>query len=175
ELAALTGGVAPAATPAVEPPVAAPDEVAAPAAPVVIEAEPAPIGPNEPTIFSPIDAVPPPLPPTPAAAPAARLVVENGGATLPLPTDRSEIVVGREDPISGIHPEVDMTPYGGETGGVSRQHARITRSDGVWMIVDLNSTNYTRVDGIKLDPGVPMALKDGSKIQFGRVTVIFHE
>jgi pSer/pThr/pTyr-binding forkhead associated (FHA) protein len=93
---------------------------------------------------------------------------------LKLPTDKAEITVGREDPVSSIFPEVDMTAFGGEAGGVSRQHARLTQSNGQWMIIDLNSTNYTRVDGTRLEPNVAMPLRDGMRIQFGRIAAIFH-
>jgi pSer/pThr/pTyr-binding forkhead associated (FHA) protein len=112
-------------------------------------------------------------PPQPAAAP--RLVLDESGKELPLPADKVEIIVGREDPISGIFPEIDLTPYGGEGGGVSRQHARITRANGQWTITDLNSTNYTRVDGNKLDPSLPAPIKDGARIQFGRIAATFRE
>jgi pSer/pThr/pTyr-binding forkhead associated (FHA) protein len=117
----------------------------------------------------------PPPPPPPQPAPAPRLVLDESGKELPLPTDKAEIIVGREDPISGIFPEIDLTPYGGESGGVSRQHARINRANGQWTITDLNSTNYTRVDGNKLDPSLPAPIRDGSRIQFGRVAVTFRE
>ena len=58
---------------------------------------------------------------------------------------------------------------------VSRQHARINHVDGQWTVTDLNSTNYTRVDGNKLDPSLPAPIKDGSRIQFGRIVVTFRE
>jgi pSer/pThr/pTyr-binding forkhead associated (FHA) protein len=106
---------------------------------------------------------------------APRLVIEEGGQELPLPASKAEIIIGREDPISGIFPEIDLTPFGGETGGVSRQHARINRANGQWTITDLNSTNYTRVDGNKLDPSLPAPIKDGSRIQFGRIAATFRE
>jgi hypothetical protein len=115
-----------------------------------------------------------PAVPTPAAAPSPRLVMDEGN-DLTLPIDKHEIIVGREDPISGIFPEIDLTPYGGETGGVSRQHARLTHSDGQWAVTDLNSTNYTRVDGAKIEPNVPVPIKDGTRLQFGRVAMTFHE
>jgi pSer/pThr/pTyr-binding forkhead associated (FHA) protein len=95
------------------------------------------------------------------------------GKDLVLPTDKPEIIVGREDPISGIFPEIDLTPYGGETGGVSRQHARLNQNAGQWTVTDLNSTNYTRVDGAKIEPNVATPLKDGMRLQFGRVAMTF--
>jgi uncharacterized OB-fold protein len=136
-----------------------------------------PVGPTDQTVVASPAPTPAPAPePEPAAPPApagARLVFEESGTEVVLPTDRSEIVIGREDPISGIHPEVDMTPFGGESGGVSRQHARLNLDNGQWTITDLNSTNYTRVDGAKLDANVPTALHDGARIQLGRVSVTF--
>ena len=175
ELAALTGGVLVAAAPAPAPIEAAP----APTAASPVEA--APPTPQETAISEPAreQAPPPPVPvvatqpaPTPAAAPAPRLVMDEGN-DLTLPTDKPEIIVGREDPISGIFPEIDLTPYGGETGGVSRQHARLNQSAGQWTVTDLNSTNYTRVDGAKIEPNVATPLKDGVRLQFGRVAMTF--
>jgi len=130
---------------------------------------------------APVVAVTPPV--TPAATPAAppppphagpRLVVVDGGQVLLLPTDKNEMTIGREDPVSNIYPEIDLTPYGGEQGGVSRQHARLINSGGQWMLSDLNSTNYTRLDGVRLEPNKPQALHDGAKVQFGRVALTFH-
>ncbi|HWQ15989.1 MAG TPA: FHA domain-containing protein, partial [Roseiflexaceae bacterium] len=144
-----------------------------PAAPVEAPTAPAPLetSPSAQTVVAPPGPPVQPAPPAPSAGP--RLVFEDSGQEIKLPADKREIVIGREDPISGIHPEVDMTPHGGETGGVSRQHARITHSDGQWTITDLNSTNYTRVDGVKLDPNVPTPLRDGARVQLGRLTVLF--
>jgi hypothetical protein len=122
----------------------------------------------------------PPLPPVnvppvevvPPATAVPRLIFDSG-KEVALPLDRSEIIIGREDPISGIHPEIDMTPHGGETGGVSRQHARITRLAGNWVITDLNSTNQTRVNGVRADPNVPVNIEDGARLQFGKIVVLF--
>jgi hypothetical protein len=177
ELDTLKGGGAAPSTPEPPAPVGAPPEPVVappePPAPVVVPPEPA-VAPPEP----PAPVVVPPEPvvaPPPAPASVARLVLDEGGRELPLPNDKAEIIVGREDPISGIFPEIDLTPFGGEGGGVSRQHARISRSDGQWMITDLNSTNYTRVDGNKLDPSLPAPLRDGTRILFGRVAATFRE
>ncbi|MEI6180751.1 MAG: FHA domain-containing protein [Chloroflexales bacterium] len=42
------------------------------------------------------------------------------------------------------------------------------------MITDLNSTNYTRINGTRLEPDVPTPLPDGARVQFGRVALTFH-
>ncbi len=121
-----------------------------------------------------------PAAPTPIATPipaalhtSARLVLADGSEII-LPPDKSEFVIGREDPVSNIFPEIDLTPYGGETGGVSRQHARIVRTGNQWSIIDLNSTNHTRVNGQRIEPQTPTPISDGTKLQFGRLVVTFH-
>lgn len=102
----------------------------------------------------------------------ARLVVISTGAELPLP-DQEEITVGREDPSSGIFPDVDLTPYGGEEGGVSRRHARMLYINGEYFVEDLQSTNFTKLDGQRLPAHVRERLEDGARIDFGRVATIF--
>ena len=102
----------------------------------------------------------------------ARLVVISSGAELPLP-QQEEITVGREDPSSGIFPDIDLTPYGGEDGGVSRRHARLLHVSGDYFVEDLQSTNYTKVDGQRLPARVREKLEDGARLDFGRVAVIF--
>lgn len=99
------------------------------------------------------------------------LVVVSTGDKIPLTS--SEIVIGREDPISNIFPDVDTTPFGGLEGGVSRKHAKITESGGTYHIEDLNSTNYTLVNKEKLDPSNPRQLTAGDEIRFGRIALLF--
>lgn len=114
-----------------------------------------------------------PIPAAEPHTPRPRLVLLEGKHEFPLPSDKSEFVIGREDPVSHVFPEVDLTSFGGEAGGVSRQHARIDHQNGEWTITDLNSTNHTRVDGNRIDPDKPMAIRDGTRLQFGRVPAIF--
>lgn len=101
-------------------------------------------------------------------------LVSRDGVAISLPRTGGELVVGREDPISGIHPEIDLTPHGGEAGGVSRRHAVIREENGQWSVIDLDSTNYTRVDGQRIAPNTPTPLYDGARVQFGRVELEFH-
>ncbi len=118
-------------------------------------------------------APPAPLPPIEPPAPVVphpRLTFADGRVVY-LPIDKTEIIVGREDPVSDIYPEVDLTPFGGETGGVSRQHARMHYTNGQWSVTDLNSTNFTKVNGKRLEPHTPEPLEDGAQIHFGRIVV----
>jgi hypothetical protein len=102
----------------------------------------------------------------------ARLVMIATGAELPLPS-QEEITVGREDPSSGIFPDIDLTPYGGEDGGVSRRHARLINIGDEFFVEDLQSTNYTKLDGQRLPAHVRERLEDGARLDFGRVATIF--
>ena len=106
------------------------------------------------------------------AAVQPRLVVVASSIEIPLPP-AAEAVVGREDPVAAIFPEVDLTPHGGEDGGVSRRHFCIRRAGNQFTVEDLNSTNYTLLNRQKLEPGRPMPLADGDEIRAGRVRLIF--
>jgi len=84
-----------------------------------------------------------------------------------------EALVGREDPLSNTFPDVDLTPHGGEEGGVSRRHFKITLGEGQYAIQDLNSTNSTWLNRTRLQPGLPVVLRDGDEIRAGRVRLVF--
>ena len=134
-----------------------------------LKAAPAPVPAAEPAALPPAEATPPPPPP---AVVGPHLVVVESGAEIPLPA-KAEILLGREDPVSGIFPEVDMTPHGGEEGGISRRHARIIVDGGLYYVEDLDSTNYTFVNKQKLVPKTPQVVSDGDEIRLGRVNLIF--
>lgn len=114
-------------------------------------------------------------PPVPLPAPVVtgRLVVQATGAVLSLPVGKIELLIGREDPINGIFPDVDLTDHSGDEGGVSRKHARLTVQGGQFAIEDLNSVNGTYVNGARLAFGEQCALSDGDQIRLGRVTLAF--
>ena len=113
---------------------------------------PAAVGTNAATVMPPVAA---PVAQEPAVAPAApvampaaptamsaRLIVEADNQEFDL-SGKDNVVIGREDAVSNIFPDVDLTPHGGEEGGVSRLHARIFIDNGQYMIEDENSTNFT--------------------------------
>jgi len=54
---------------------------------------------------------------------------------------------------------------------VSTSHAKLQRREGIWMLVDLDSTNGTLVDGERVQGEVPLA--PGALIRFGAVQTIF--
>jgi pSer/pThr/pTyr-binding forkhead associated (FHA) protein len=103
----------------------------------------------------------------------ARLVVQGSNATLPFPPGKNQIVVGREDPVSGNFPEIDLTDHGGYDGGVGRTHARIYVQGGQFYIEDLQSVNHTFVNQKQVMPGQTQPLNNGDEIRLGRVKLTF--
>lgn len=105
---------------------------------------------------------------------APHLQVLPTGNVLSLNPDQDSYIIGRIDPASGSYPDVDLVPFGGEEGGVSRRHAQITRTDQGFVVEDLNSVNYTFVNKNKIVTGTAHALKDGDEIRLGRVLLRFN-
>jgi pSer/pThr/pTyr-binding forkhead associated (FHA) protein len=102
---------------------------------------------------------------------SGKLIVRDKGVELPLPPDQPEVIIGRTDPVQNIYPDVDLAGQEGERSGVSRRHARILRHpDGVY-IEDLNSTNFTFLNRIRLQPGQTYPLKDRDEIRLGVLTL----
>lgn len=119
-----------------------------------------------------------PLPVAPVAEPAqqnalqARLIVEADNQEFDL-SGKDNITIGREDPVSNMYPDVDLTPHGGEEGGVSRLHARIFVENGQYMLEDENSTNFTFLNRQRLAGKTPQPLNDNDEVRLGRVLLRF--
>jgi pSer/pThr/pTyr-binding forkhead associated (FHA) protein len=102
---------------------------------------------------------------------SGKLILRNSDVALLLPPDQQDVVIGRTDPVQNIYPDVDLAEQDGEKNGVSRRHARILqRADGVY-IEDLNSTNFTFLNHIRLVPGQVYPLKDGDELRLGVLTL----
>ncbi len=114
------------------------------------------------------DAAPAMAAPAAPAATAARLVIKDDGAEFQL-AGKSEYLVGREDPVSNIYPDIDLTPHKGEEYGVSRMHAKIYAQGSQFLIEDLNSTNSTYLNRQKLPAKTPTPIKDGDEERSGKV------
>jgi len=98
-----------------------------------------------------------------------RLVLASAdGSTLDIPA-KEEVVIGREDPISEIFPDLDLTGFGGMEKGVSRKHAVIHRSGADYTVEDMGSTNGTYVNHKKVLPNTPQAIKPGDELRFGKL------
>jgi hypothetical protein len=58
---------------------------------------------------------------------------------------------------------------------VSTVHARLEYEGGHWRLTDLDSTNGTFVEGVRLAPSVPTPLFYGHSVRFGGVRMQFRE
>jgi len=100
--------------------------------------------------------------------PNLKLIVNHTGEEILLP-EKDEVIIGREDPVSAIFPDVDTTAYGGDEDGVSRKHARIFRENDSYFVEDLNTTNASFLNKTKLAPETPSILNDGDELMLGRL------
>jgi pSer/pThr/pTyr-binding forkhead associated (FHA) protein len=90
------------------------------------------------------------------------------GRQIQLPP-KAEVDIGRLDAAHDILPDVDLTPDGGLEGGVSRRHCKIHQRDSNYLVEDVGSANGTFLNGSRLTPYLPHVLKDGDRLQVGRV------
>ncbi|HLZ62321.1 MAG TPA: FHA domain-containing protein [Ktedonosporobacter sp.] len=124
-----------------------------------------------PVAAPPVNAAPAPAAAAPVAL-QARLIVEADNQEFDL-SGKDNITLGREDAVSNIYPDVDLTPHGGEEGGVSRLHARIFVENGQYLLEDENSTNFTFLNRQRLAGKTPTELHDNDEVRLGRVLLRF--
>jgi NADPH-dependent 2,4-dienoyl-CoA reductase/sulfur reductase-like enzyme/pSer/pThr/pTyr-binding forkhead associated (FHA) protein len=154
------------APPASEP--AAPE----PAVPAASAYEPPPpaAAPPPPAPQPPATPAVPPAPPVPDSPSATtpsrevRLVVESGPLVgLAFELSPPSVVVGR-------NPDADVSL---SEPTVSWQHARLTAHGAAWTIADIGSTNGTRVNAERIEPGREIAIDPGAEVRFGEITLRF--
>lgn len=81
-------------------------------------------------------------------------------------------IIGRSSDSGDTQPELDLAPYGGATGGVSRVHAALGLDGEHVYVEDLNSTSGTRLNGLPLTPHEQYRLRSQDELEFGRVRVV---
>ncbi len=99
-----------------------------------------------------------------SSTPNATLTTVKGlRDTGPIPIDRGVSVFGKS---STVDVNVD-SPY------VSRRHFQIRCQDGVFLITDLDSTNGTFLNGVRLNPHQERRLRDQDRIGLAGDQVVF--
>jgi hypothetical protein len=86
---------------------------------------------------------------------------------------RGEYLLGR-DGSEEVVPDVNLNLYGGQDRGVSRMHAALRPDRGQLLLVDLGSTNGTRLNGVRLTAQQPVRVNNGDEIRLGRLTLKVH-
>jgi CRP-like cAMP-binding protein len=170
ELAQLKSAAAPAprardaAKPKAEAPATAPRAAPEAAAPVAAAPTPAPPAP------APAPPAPAPAAPVAAAQNLALRIVASGQVLL-LEPERSEFLVGRPDPVTGIQPEINLGPFD-TMRTLSRRHAKILKEGGLYFVrEEVGTTNGTFVNGERIKTGAAVPLKPGNRLRFGSIEV----
>lgn len=118
--------------------------------------------------------MPPQEKPAAAGAMAPQKLLHASGMEFHLSTS-SETLVGRRDPVTGILPDVDLTPVDTQRS-TSRRHAKIYRRGGKFFVCEeIGTMNGTFVNGERVETGVPVEVKPGDELQFGLVKMGFRE
>ncbi len=82
----------------------------------------------------------------------------------------SQMLIGRSDADTSHKPGVDLAPYGAIEKGVSRRHAELRAGETYLVVIDLNSTNGTRLNGHELQPLEPYRLNHGDRLEIGLIS-----
>ena len=107
------------------------------------------------------------------AAPVANLVSVLSGKAYPILSHGS--LIGRFDPTTGVHPDMDLTDEDHNLS-VSRRHARILCEHGRYFLLEEPGVaNGTFVRGERIQPGEPRELKHGDRVGFGMVVLFFEK
>jgi hypothetical protein len=97
-------------------------------------------------------------------------LVGFGGRSAPIGVEiAGDVILGVPRP--GFEPpDFDLTPYRADEKGVSRRHAVIRPSRNRLYLIDLQSTNGTRVNAIPVGSGVAMELRSQDTVSLGALT-----
>lgn len=111
-------------------------------------------------------------PKAPARGPE-RLIHDATGMDLYL-SSGAETCVGRRDPVTGIQPDIDLSPIDGQRS-ISRRHATVLRQDGkLFVREEIGTMNGTFVNEKRIETGVPVEIRGGDEVRFGLVKTKLH-
>lgn len=88
-------------------------------------------------------------------------------------TPEDRLVASMEKPVLNIGKKKEEVDVVLEDSSVSRMHARLSKEGQEYYLEDLNSTNGTFKNGLRLQPYEKRKLESGDELKFGRVTLIF--
>jgi CRP-like cAMP-binding protein len=99
-----------------------------------------------------------------------KLVHLASGMEFPLAVG-PETTIGRRDPVTGIYPDIDLTPVDSQRS-VSRRHAKIYRRGLKFFLAEeIGTMNATFLNGLRLETGVPGEIQPGAELRFGVVVM----
>lgn len=80
-----------------------------------------------------------------------------------------DVVLGIARSLSAS-PDLDLSPYADDDMGVSRRHAVLRPTHNRLFVIDLQSTNGTRVNMMPVHPGIAMEVHNNDTISLGALT-----
>lgn len=110
------------------------------------------------------------LAPPPPTDVAISIFIMGSGEILPL-EGRTEFTLGRSAEGQPVLPDIDLASYRAYEAGVSRLHVSITLGNEQALATDLGSANGTRINGLKIPPHKPVAVKHGDILTLGRLRI----
>lgn len=81
---------------------------------------------------------------------------------------REQYLLGREGTEEQV-PDLNFNMYGGREKGVSRIHASLRIVQRQLQLIDLGSTNGTRINGALLKPNEPVRLQNSDEVRLGKL------
>jgi CRP-like cAMP-binding protein len=102
-----------------------------------------------------------------------RLLHEKSGMEFHLAAG-AETMIGRRDPVTGIDPDIDLTPVDTQRS-ISRRHAKVyRRGEKFFLCEEIGTMNGTFANGARLETGVPTEIRFGDEVRCGLVNLRFH-
>lgn len=86
-------------------------------------------------------------------------------------TLKNQIRIGRADHDAKIIPELDFTQDQGIENGISRLHAVMQLTKQGVLLTDLDSTNGTYLNKVRIPTQRPVLLQSGDEVRFGDLLV----
>jgi CRP-like cAMP-binding protein len=82
-----------------------------------------------------------------------------------------ETTIGRADPVTGILPDIDLTPVDNNRS-VSRRHAKIIKTGNDYHVLEeVGTVNGTYVNDQRIPTGVPVTLHNGDLVKIGLISM----
>jgi hypothetical protein len=100
--------------------------------------------------------------------PQAALLLVDTNTVFEL-SGKTEYSLGRVTEGQAHIPDVDLSTFEAYAQGVSRQHVNVRITQGQIVILDLNSSNGTRINGQKIIPHVEYPVQNGDIIALGKL------
>jgi CRP-like cAMP-binding protein len=99
-----------------------------------------------------------------------RLIDLATGTAFPF-SNGDETTIGRADPVTGILPDVDLTPVD-TNRSVSRRHAKIIRTGHEYHVLEeVGTVNGTYVNDQRIPTGIPVTLHNGDMLKIGLIAM----